>query len=68
MIRRPLVLEVSVDDLTSFADDPTRLLFARFEAGRWLPLVTAYFRTENRLVVRILEVGRFAVLVEEPLS
>ena len=66
-IRRPLVLEVLTDDLSSFGDDPSRLVFARFEDGRWLPLVTTYFRTEKRLVVRILELGRFAVLVESPL-
>ena len=67
MIRRPLILEVLTDDLSSFGDDPARLVFARFEDGRWLPLVTTYFRTEKRLVVRILELGRFAVLVESPL-
>jgi hypothetical protein len=66
-IRRPLILEVLADDLPFFGDDPTRLLFARFEDGRWLPLVTTYFRTEKRLVVRILELGRFAVIVEPPL-
>jgi hypothetical protein len=66
-IRRPLVLEVLTDDLSSFDDDPARLVFARFEDGRWLPLVTTYFRTEKRLVVRVLELGRFAVIFEPPL-
>ena len=65
-LRRPWVLEVSIDTLGGAVSDPGRLIFARFEQGRWLPLVTYYFRHDNRLLVRVLKTGRFAVLAERP--
>ena len=67
-INRPLILEISTDDLLPFGNDPNRLVFARFENGQWLPMLTSYFRTERQLVARLLKPGRFAVLTEQPLS
>jgi hypothetical protein len=64
--RRPWILEVSVGDLRSVSVDPSRLLFARFENGRWLPMVTNYFWQGNVLVARITGTGRFAIIEESP--
>lgn len=65
-LRRPWIMEVPVSKLPGPTGDPSRLLFARFEGGRWVPLVTSYFRDDNVLVARILETGRFAILAEIP--
>ena len=64
--RRPWILEVSLDDLPSFLGDPGRLIFARLEGDRWLPMVTNYFRQGNVLIARIISTGRFAILEESP--
>ena len=45
--------------------DPKSLLFARFEEGRWMPLVTSYFRDDGVLVARILKTGRFAIIEDQ---
>lgn len=62
--RRPWILEVSVGDLPDFIGDPGRLMFARLEGDRWLPMVTNYFRQDKVLVARIISTGRFAILEE----
>ncbi|MCI0789081.1 MAG: hypothetical protein J4O11_11210 [Chloroflexi bacterium] len=64
--RRPWILEVSVGDLPDFIGDPGRLIFARLEGDRWLPMVTNYFRQDNVLIARIISTGRFAILEESP--
>ena len=61
-LRRPWVLQVSVDQLPNKGGDPRQLLYARYEEGRWLPQVTSYYRNDNVLVFRILHTGRFAIL------
>ena len=65
-MRRPWLLSVSVGDLDPTSGDPSRLVFARFQDGRWLPLVTSYLRETNVLEVRILSTGRFAIIAEQP--
>ena len=64
--RRPWILEVSLGDLPNFTADPSRLMFAKLEGDRWLPMVTNYFRQDNVLIVRIISTGRFAILEESP--
>lgn len=64
--RRPWILEVSLGDLPNFIGDPGRLIFARLEGDRWLPMVTNYFRQGNVLIARIISTGRFAILEESP--
>ena len=61
---RPWIVEVPVSRLPAVSVDPSRLVLARFEEGRWAPLVTSYFRDDNVLVARILKAGRFAILAE----
>ena len=63
-IHRPWVMEVPVNRLPGPTGDPSRLIFARYDGGRWVPLVTSYFRYDNMLVSLILVTGRFAVLSE----
>jgi hypothetical protein len=63
-LRRPWVLQVPVAQIPGNPGDPRQLLFARYEDGRWLPQVTSYFRSDNLLVSRILQTGRFAILAE----
>jgi hypothetical protein len=64
ILRRPWVLQVSVAQIPGNPGDPRQLLFALYEEGRWLPQVTSYFRSDNVLVSRILQTGRFAILAE----
>ena len=59
---RPWVLEVDVPSSLESTVEPSRLLIARQEDGRWQPLVTNYHSDRNILVARILSPGRFAVL------
>lgn len=63
-LRRPWVLQVPVAQIPGNSGDPRQLLFARYEDGSWLPQVTSYFPSDNVLVSRILQTGRFAILAE----
>ena len=61
---RPWIIEVPLDKLPGPLGDVSRLVFARFEDGRWTPLVTSLRRDDNVLVSRILKTGQFAILAE----
>ena len=64
-LRRPWVLEVPIDGLTRSFEEPSRLLLARYdEREGWVPLVTIYHRHTGMLETRLLDVGRFAVIME----
>ena len=64
-LRRPWVLEVPIDGLTRSFEEPSRLLLARYdESEGWVPLVTTYHRRRGMLETRLLDVGRFAVIME----
>ena len=64
-LRRPLVLEIPVRDLTRSFETPDRLLIARYhDSAGWVPLVTHYHRSLGVLRARVLELGQFAVLAE----
>ena len=64
-LRRPWVLEIPIRGLTRSFEDPARLLVVRHEEKRgWVPLTTTYHKTRAVLQVRILKVGRFAVVME----
>ena len=65
-VRRPILLEASAQALPSPVADASRLIFARFDDGRWRPLVTTYSRREGKIEVRILEAGLFGVFEEQP--
>ena len=64
-LRRPWVLEVSIQGLTRSFEDPTRLLIAHYDENRgWVPLITHYYRGRGILQARVLKAGLFAVLAE----
>ena len=64
-LRRPWLLEVPIRGLIQSFEDPARFLIARYdEKSGWVPLVTSYYRNQGVLQVRILQVGRFAILAE----
>lgn len=63
-LSRPWIMQVPVSRLPGPFGDPARLIFVTLEEGRWVPLVTSYYRDNNVLVARILKGGRFAILAE----
>jgi len=63
-LRRPWVIQVSLDQIDANLGDPRQLLFALYEEGRWVPQVTNYFPNDRSLVFRMLHPGRFAILAE----
>ena len=64
-LRRPWVLDVSLQGVADEFDDPARFLIARYDKDvGWVPLVTSYRRNQGILRARVLQVGRFAVLAE----
>ena len=57
-LRRPLVLEIPVRDLTRSFETPDRLLIARYhDSAGWVPLVTHYHRSLGVLRARVSGTG-----------